>query len=90
MKHRATGNPRGRPISVGANIGARIIAALERRVDPETGLATPDWRGLIAELGVSRATLARHLAILHHLGTIESVNISRSADQVDTYYKLNK
>ena len=27
MKHRATGNPRGRPISVGANIGARIIEA---------------------------------------------------------------
>ena len=25
MKHRATGNPRGRPISVGANIGARSI-----------------------------------------------------------------
>ena len=27
MKHRATGNPRGRPISVIDNIGSRIIEA---------------------------------------------------------------
>ena len=44
MRHRATGNLRGRPISVGANIGARIIEALlPMSLAPLTQIVIIEW-----------------------------------------------
>jgi len=72
-RHRATGNPSGRPISVSAGLGLRIMEALRRRADPETGLVEPHWKRLARELGVSRSTLCRQIYRLRLLGKLESV-----------------
>ena len=37
-KHRATGNPRGRPLKIPFDFGQRIMENLRGRVDPKTGL----------------------------------------------------
>ena len=76
-KHRATGNPRGRPSKLPFDIGERILQALERRIEPETGLARPDWEGLARELHVSRSTISRIMVRLRACGAIQSVVMSK-------------
>ena len=44
--HRATGNPRGRPSRLPLDFNQQILNALKRRIDPRTGLARPDWKGI--------------------------------------------
>ena len=87
-RHRATGNPRGRPRQIPVDIGDLILKALARRVDPETGLVQPLWRKLAKEVGVSRATLARQLAELKRRGAFDVVLTRKDPDQVITYYRL--
>lgn len=86
--HRATGNPRGRPPSVPFDIGKRILKSLERRLDPETGLVRPDWKGLARELGVSRSTIARRMVELRQSGAVESVYIKVNPKYTVGYYRL--
>ena len=73
--HRATGNPRGRPSKLPWNFEQQILKALERRIDPKTGLAKPDWKGVARELNVSRSTIARQMVGLRESGAVESVLI---------------
>ena len=49
--------------------------ALKRRIDPKTGLARPDWKGLARELHVSRSTISRRMPDLRDYGLVESVLI---------------
>ena len=58
-KHRATGNPRGRPSKLPFDFGERMLASFRRRVDPATGLVRPLLRETARELGVSRSTVNR-------------------------------
>ena len=46
MKHRATGNPRGRPPSVPFDIGDQIYDILKSQMDPVTHLVRPQWKEL--------------------------------------------
>ena len=62
-KHRATGNPRGRPPRIPFDFGQRIMENLRGRVDPKTGLVRPFWKQMARELGVSRSTIARQMAV---------------------------
>ena len=87
-RHRATGNPRGRPRQIPVDIGDLILKALARRVDPETGLVQPLWKKLVQEVGVSRATLARQLAKLRTRGAFGVVFVRKDPDQGITYYRL--
>ena len=87
-RHRATGNPRGRPRQIPVDIGDRILKALACRVDPATGLVRPFWKKLAQEVGVSRATLARQLAGLKARGAFDVVLIRNDPDQVITCYRL--
>ena len=87
-RHRATGNPRGRPRQIPVDIGDRILKALACRVDPATGLVRPFWKKLAQEVGVSRATLARQLAELKARGAFDVVLTRKEPDQVTTYYRL--
>ncbi len=89
--HRATGNPRGRPVSLPQDLDTKIYKLLKSRVDPTTGLIKPDWKGMARELGVSRSTIARQMVYVRQFGEIESVivhpipgksNISR------VYYRI--
>ena len=86
--HRATGNPRGRPSRLPWNFGQKILDALKRREDPETGLVRPLWAQLARELGVSRSTLARQLAKLRASGAYEVVTDSVRTEPVVVYYRL--
>ena len=87
-RHRATGNPRGRPRQIPMDIDDLILKALARRVDPETGLVQPLWKKLAQEVGVSRSTLARQLAELRARGAFEVVFVRTDPDQGITYYRL--
>lgn len=49
--------------------------ALKRRIDPKTGLARPDRKGLARELHVSRSTISRRMPDLRDCGLVESVLI---------------
>ena len=53
----------------------QIMDALKRRIDPKTGLARPDWKGLARELHVSRSTISRRMPDLRDYGLVESVLI---------------
>lgn len=88
-KHRATGNPRGRPPRLPSDIGNQILEALHRRLNAETGLAKPDWKGVARELGVSRSTIAREMAGLRRCGVVESVFIKISPKVSVIYYRLH-
>jgi len=88
--HRATGNPRGRPPTVPFDLNERIYKMLERRVNPETGLVKPDWKGLARELGVSRSTIARHMVGLRHSGFVESVYVKINPKCTVVYYRLRQ
>ena len=89
-KHRATGNPRGRPSKLPVDIEDRILKALERRIDATTGLARPDWKGLARELHVSRSTISRVMPNLRAKGLIESVVVTspRNARIKHILYKV--
>ena len=87
-RHRATGNPRGRPRQIPVDIGDRILKALESRVDPATGLVQPLWKKLAQEVGVSRATLARQLAGLKARGEFDVLFVRKDPNQGITYYRL--
>jgi len=86
--HRATGNRRGRPPRIPFDLGERILKSLERRVNPETGLVKPDWRGMARELGVSRSTIARQMVGLRQCGAVESVYIKVNPKFTVGYYRL--
>ena len=49
-KHRATGNPRGRPSKIPFDLGERILASFRRRVDPGTGLVRCSYIDALAVL----------------------------------------
>lgn len=87
-RHRATGNPRGRPRKIPVDIGDRILKALASRVDPATGLVRPFWKKLVQEVGVSRATLARQLVALRARGAFDVIFVRKDPNQGITYYRL--
>ena len=76
MKHRATGNPRGRPPSVPFDIGDQIYDILKRQMDPMTHLVRPQWKELALQLHVSRSTISRVIPTLKTIGLIESVVVT--------------
>lgn len=86
--HRATGNPRGRPPKLPFDFDDRILEALRKRVDPQTGLVRPLWRQLARELHVGRTTIARHIIALRSCGAIESVDTHPSPKCTVVYYRL--
>jgi len=86
--HRATGNPRGRPSRLPFDFNERIMKSLERRVDPETGLVKPDWKGMARELGVSRSTIARQIVGLRQCGAFESILVPIRPKVSIVYYRL--
>ena len=87
-KHRATGNPRGRPPRIPFDFGQRIMENLRGRVDPKTGLVRPLWKQMARELGVSRSTIARQMAELYADGAYERVSIKVSPKVSICYYRL--
>lgn len=89
-KHRATGNPRGRPPRIPFDFGLRILENLRRRVDPKTGLVRPLWKQMARELGVSRSTIARRMTELYASGAYERVCVKVSPEVVICYYRLTK
>lgn len=78
MKHRATGNPRGRPPSVPFNLGDQIYDILKNRMDPVTHLVHPQWKELARQLHVSRSTISRVMPELKTAGLIESIIVPLS------------
>ena len=88
MKHRATGNPRGRPPSIPADLNQRIMASLRRRTNPATGLVRPDWKGMAREFGVSRSTIARQMIGLRAAKAFESVWIPVNSKVSIGYYRV--
>lgn len=87
-KHRATGNPRGRPSKLPFDFGERMLASFRRRVDPATGLVRPLLRETARELGVSRSTVAREMAGLRASGLVESVFVPTGRGSGVIYYRL--
>ena len=87
-KHCKTNNPKGRPPRIPFDLGERIVKSLERRVNAETGLVKPDWKGLARELGVSRSTIARQMVGLRSCGAVESVVVPVSPKTSTIYYRL--
>ena len=89
-KHRATGNPRGRPPSVPFDIDDQVLKALERRMDADTHTVRPNWKGLARELHVSRSTISRVMVRLKSSGFIESIYVPANAKKTFFYtlYRL--
>jgi len=87
-KHRATGNPRGRPPKIPFDIANRIMQSLRERVDPETGLLQPLWKSMARELGVSRSTIARQMAKLYAGGAYERILVNVNPRYAICYYRL--
>ena len=88
--HRATGNPRGRPSRLPLDFNQQTLNALKRRIDPKTGLARPDWKGLARELHVSRSTISRRMPELRDCGLVESVLIPVGPKVKITLYRLHE
>ena len=88
MSHKPTGRSRGRPRKIPMDIGAKILASLRRRVDPETGLVRPRWRELGREFGISRSSVSRIMPALHASGLVESVLVKVSPKISVIYYRL--
>lgn len=86
--HRATGNPRGRPVSLPQDLDTKIYKLLKSRVDPTTGLIKPDWKGMARELGVSRSTIARQMVYVRQFGGIESVIVHPKPHISHVYYRI--
>lgn len=78
MKHRATGNPRGRPPSVPFNLSDQIYEILKSRMDQVTHLVYPQWQRLARELHVSRSMISRVMPELKSAGFIESAVVPLS------------
>lgn len=89
-KHRATGNPRGRPSRLPFDLGKLILDSLARRVDEKTGLAKPEWKSLARELGVSCSTIARQMTALRSRGAVESVIVHTGPKTALVYYRLHE
>ena len=89
-KHRATGNPRGRPSKIPFDLGERILASFRRRMDPGTGLVRPLLRETGRELGVSRSTVAREMVNLRASGLVESVFVPNGRGSGAIYYRLRE
>lgn len=66
--------------------------ALERRVDPKTQYARPDWMGIARELGISRTSVSRVMARLKRIGLITAVyeDDPRNRKVKHSYYILHK
>ena len=79
-KHRATGNPRGRPPSVPFDLPDQIYELLKSRMDPVTHLVYPQWKELARALHVSRSTISRVMPTLKSAGLIESVVVPSPKD----------
>ena len=88
--HRATGNPLGRPSRLPLDFNQQILNALKRRIDPKTGLARPDWKGIARELHVSRSTIGRRMPDLRDCGLVESVLIPVGPKVKITLYRLHE
>ena len=88
--HRATGNPRGRPSKLPLDFENQILEALRRRVNPKTGLAWPDWKGIAREIGVSRSTIARKMVGIRAGGDVESVLVHTGPRTAVIYYRLSR
>ena len=88
--HRATGAPRGRPSTLPHDLGERILANLEKRMDPETCLVHPLLTVIANEIGVSLSSIKRKVSALKRGGFIESVCIRDSSNTSITtvYYRL--
>ena len=86
--HRATGNPRGRPPKIPFDFSLRILDSLRRRADPKTGLVRPLWKQMARELGVSRSTIARHMAGLYASGAYERIHVKVSPTVTICYYRF--
>ncbi len=71
MKHRATGNPRGRPPKLPFDIEERVLRNLEERMDKTTLLVRPELNKLAKGLGISRSSLKRVIVGLRNSGWIE-------------------
>ena len=89
-KHRATGNPRGRPPSVPFDIDDQVLKALERCMDADTHTVRPNWKGLAKELHVSRSTISRVMVRLKSSGFVESIHVPANAKKTFFYtlYRL--
>lgn len=72
-KHRATGNPVGRPRIIPHNLDELILEAIKSRADPQTGLAQFSWKKLARHFGVSRSTIWRQMKKLHRLGRLKTI-----------------
>lgn len=72
-KHRATGNPPGRPRIIPHNLDELILEAIKSRADPKTGLAQFSWKKLARHFGVSRSTIWRQMKKLHRLGRLKTI-----------------
>ena len=90
-KHRATGNPRGRPPSVPFDLDTQIYDVLQRKMNPDTHMVRPQWKELARELGVSRSTISRVMPSLKSAGLIESVVVTspKNAKYKYVLYKVN-
>ena len=64
--------------------------ALKQRIDPKTGLARPDWKGIARELHVSRSTIGRRMPDLRDCGLVESVLIPVGPKVKITLYRLHE
>ena len=79
-KHRAAGNPVGRPRILPHNLTEQIHTKLKSEMNPETGLVRISWRDLIHHFRVSRSTIARQLSILKLHGRLRCVYIRDKVD----------
>ena len=89
-KHRATGNPRGRPPKVPSDLGNQIYDILKSRMDPVTHIVYPQWKELARQFHVSRSTISRVMPGLRAKGLIESVVVTspRNARIKHIVYKV--
>ena len=88
MKHRSTGNPRGRPPCVSEDIYKWILDDYKARVNPETGLILPQNSELARKFHVSRSTLCRRIADLRRDGYLAIVYVKEAPDIYQIYYRL--
>ena len=90
--HKATGRPRGRPVSIQWNLGEMIMCDLESRVDKATNTVRPDWKGMARRLHVSRSTISREVASLRNSGLIESLYApaGKGSSTLTTLYRIKR
>lgn len=86
-KHRATGNPVGRPRTLPENLDEMILESIKKRIDPRTKLAKYSWSEMALDFRVSRSTIARQMRKLHRRGRIVSVPLPHPTlpDKYETF-----